>query len=143
LNASHSELLQNFGWLLFDEEEEFSSFTKLNVIKSCRVEKSEIIYEAILVGINQALVNEKFRVAEYDFNFNEVYLYNKKRNYYIQDKLSTFVIRNFDLAYLREQKIIQALVEELFQSKITMLASGFNAIKNRRNQQGVGNLFSI
>ncbi|NCT39940.1 hypothetical protein GTW56_29890 [Bacillus sp. EB93] len=104
INSPHTEILQNFGWLLFDEEE-FTRFNILNLLKVSRVEKSEKSFEGILRGINTRLRNEIVIIAEYDFEFNEVYFYHTEKNMYIKDNLTTFINRNFPLLMVVKKNI--------------------------------------
>lgn len=141
INSPHTEILQNFGWLLFDEEE-FTRFNILNLLKVSRVEKSEKSFEGILRGINTRLRNEIVIIAEYDFEFNEVYFYHTEKNMYIKDNLTTFINRNFPLAYGGKEKYIRELSDKI-SLKPRFSSSEFHAIKNGRNNQGIGNLITI
>lgn len=73
---SHQELLQNFGWILFNEK----PFVELNVvefIKSGSI-KDERSMDILLKVISHNLKSEIVNLRGYDYDFDEIVLFDKR-----------------------------------------------------------------
>lgn len=86
---SHSNLLQNFGWVMFNEEP-FMEINLKELVKQSSVENEKSI-EVILRTIVRNLRSKVISLIGYDYEFNEVVLFNKERKIHQLLKLNEFV----------------------------------------------------
>lgn len=89
LYISHRELLQKFGWVLFNEE----PFVNLNVVEfinSASI-KDERSMDILLKAISGRIKRETVILKGYDYDFNEIVLFNKRSNKHSVHDLQKFV----------------------------------------------------
>lgn len=106
-NISHQELLQYFGWKLFNEE----PFIEINVkefVKSGII-KDEKSMDVLLKSISKLLKKESIKLAGYDYDFNEVVMFNVKLKKHTVHNLKSFVSRYKTLSISNDHTLIREL----------------------------------
>lgn len=100
---SHKNLLINFGWKLFDEEE----FTELNAVEFFKKStvKDEKSIDIILRAIDNSIGSNTIKLAGYDFDFNEIVLFNKETKICKLLKLNEFVSKYKVLAITNDNRL--------------------------------------
>src|SRR5690625_2635365 len=106
----HEELLVNFGWVLF-EEEPFNDLNEIEFIK-CAIIKEEHSTDIMLREISSKLTNLTINLSGYDYEFNEIVLFDKKKKEYRVLPLIDFVSKFKVLSLKYDSSLIRQLLDE-------------------------------
>lgn len=110
LYISHQDLLQNFGWILFNEEP-FANLNVVEFIKSGSI-KDERSMDILLKAISGRIKRETVNLRGYDYDFNEIILFDKRSKKHIVLPLKRFVSNYKVLSIKYEQDQIKQLLHE-------------------------------
>ncbi|WP_071396627.1 hypothetical protein [Bacillus tuaregi] len=109
-NISHQVLLQNFGWVLFEEE----PFVQLDVIEFVRssVIKDERSMDVLLKSVAMKFKQNNVKLRGYDYDYNEIVIYDEKDKKHRVFSLNSFVSKYKVLAVSYNNNLIRGLMGE-------------------------------
>lgn len=107
---SHQELLQNFGWVLFGEEP-FVEISANEFVKIGKVNDEQSMY-VLLKALARKLRKEPIKLNGYDYDFNEIVLFDENGRCHKVVNLKAFVSKYKVLAISDDKDLLRGIKGE-------------------------------